>query len=62
MKTWLKNWESEASTIKRASHRLARVLAVLSATNEAILNSSNANEMLQKVTAAAVVQRALHRE
>jgi hypothetical protein len=62
MKTRLRNWESEASAINRSSHRLARVLAVLSATNEAILNSSNANEMLQKVTAAAVVQRALHRE
>jgi diguanylate cyclase (GGDEF)-like protein len=54
MKTRLGNWESEASAVKRSSHRLARVLAVLSATNEAILNSSNADEMLQKVTAAAV--------
>ena len=54
MKTRLRNCESEASASKRSSHRLARVLAVLSATNEAILNSSNADEMLQKVTAAAV--------
>jgi len=37
------------------SHRrLARVLAALSATNEAILRSSTVEEMLQKVAKAAV--------
>jgi hypothetical protein len=54
MKTRLRNCDSEASTIKRASHWLARVLAALSATNEAILSSNNVEEMLQKVIAAAV--------
>ena len=54
MKTRLRNCDSEASAIKRAPHWLARVLAALSATNEAILSSSNVEEMLQKVIAAAV--------
>ncbi|MGO8975892.1 MAG: EAL domain-containing protein [Steroidobacteraceae bacterium] len=54
MKTRLRNCDCEASTIKRAPHWLARVLAALSATNEAIVSSSNVEEMLQKVIAAAV--------
>jgi diguanylate cyclase (GGDEF)-like protein len=52
--TQLRNFESESGSLERAPQRLARVLAALSATNEAILHSGNAEEMLQKVTAAAV--------
>jgi diguanylate cyclase (GGDEF)-like protein len=52
--TRLRNIESESGRLERAPQRLARVLAALSATNEAILHSGNAEEMLQKVTAAAV--------
>jgi len=51
----LRNFESQSSSLERAApQRLACVLAALSATNEAILHSGNAEEMLQKVTGAAV--------
>ena len=37
-----------------SNRRLARVLAAISATNEAILRSTTVEEMLQKVATAAV--------
>jgi diguanylate cyclase (GGDEF)-like protein len=52
----LDNFEKEKhrKNAERVNQRLGRVFAALSATNEAILRSSTADEMLQKVTNAAV--------
>jgi diguanylate cyclase (GGDEF)-like protein len=46
--------ERERKNAERVNQRLGRVFAALSATNEAILRSSTADEMLQKVANAAV--------